>query len=232
MQRDTTMLACEEPRHPARRIAPLRFLQLMAGLAGWGLGIALFIRSHLGLGPWDAFHYGLHVQTGISVGMASIAAGFLILVLNMMMGIRPGLATVMNMIFIGVFIDLLLPVVPDATSLAAGFAYFGVAIVLVGLSSGAYIGAGFGHGPRDGFMMALTLRTGWSVRRIRTLIELSVLVVGWAMGGVVGIGTVLVAFTIGPSVQWGLRLFGAIPPAAGSRIPGPALTRWRLRRAA
>jgi uncharacterized protein len=229
MQSDTTILTCEEPQPPAPRTVGLRFLQLLAGLAGWGLGIALFIRSHLGLGPWDAFHYGLHVQTGITVGMASVVAGFAILLLNTALGIRPGVATVMNMVFIGVFTDLLLPVVPDATSLAAGFAYFAFAIVLVGLSSGAYIGAGFGHGPRDGLMMALTVRTGWSVRRIRTLLELVVLAVGWSMGGMVGIGTVLVALTIGPSVQAGLRLFGAAPPQV--QVVSPR--RWqRLRRAA
>jgi uncharacterized protein len=206
-------LTCEQPPRPPRRIVAGRLLQLMLGLAGWGLGIALFIRSQLGLGPWDAFHYGLHVQTGITVGTASILAGMAILLANMAMGIRPGLATVLNMVFIGVFTDLLLAVVPVATSPAAGLAYFAAAIPLVGLASGAYIGAGFGHGPRDGLMMALTLRSGWSVRRIRTLLEVVVLAVGWAMGGVVGIGTVLVTLTIGHSVQWGLRVFGAIPPA-------------------
>jgi uncharacterized protein len=213
MQNDPQLI-CDGPAGRTPWSVARRFTQLILGLAGWGLGIALFIRGHLGLGPWDAFHYGMHVQTGITVGAASIVAGFLILLVNVVLGIRPGLATILNMVLIGVFTDLLLNVVPDATSFAAGVAYFAVAIPLVGLASGAYIGAGFGHGPRDGLMMALTVRTGWSVRRIRTLIELFVLAVGWLMGGVVGVGTLLVAFTIGPSVQTGLRLFGAAPPAA------------------
>jgi uncharacterized protein len=233
--RTDSNLTCEKPPRRSSVSVALRLGQLFLGLLGWGLGIALFIRSHLGLGPWDAFHYGLHVQAGITVGVASIVAGFVILVVNAVMGIRPGLATVLNMIFIGVFTDLLLPVVPDATSLAAGFAYFAVAVPLVGLASGAYIGAGFGHGPRDGLMMALTLRTGWSVRRIRTLIEISVLGFGWLMGGVVGIGTIIITLTIGQSVQWGLRVFGAGPAAPAALTgsgDGGVRPRRRFRRAA
>src|SRR5690606_1595178 len=127
---------------------------------GWGLAIVLFIRSHLGLGPWDAFHYGLHLQTGMSVGTASILAGLVIVFINLALRVRPGVATVLNMVLIGVFIDLRLPVVPDAGKLLAAASFFGGALVLVGLSSGLYIGAGFGQGPRDGLMMALALRTG------------------------------------------------------------------------
>ncbi|HEX6136014.1 MAG TPA: hypothetical protein VFZ24_18720 [Longimicrobiales bacterium] len=191
-------------------------VQLNLGLLGWGLAIALFIRSHLGLGPWDAFHYGMHVQTGVSVGTASIIAGVVIVAVNVALGVRPGIATVLNMVLIGVFTDLLLPLIPDAGSALAAWTFFTAAIVLTGFASGLYIGAGLGHGPRDGLMMALTLRTGWSVRRIRTLIELSVLVLGWLMGGTVGIGTVIVTLTIGHAVHWGLRLFNAAPPPAGA----------------
>jgi uncharacterized protein len=200
-------------RAPVRTVI-LRLLQLTAGLFLWGLAIALFIRSHLGLGPWDAFHYGAHLQTGISVGTASILAGFVILIANLALGMRPGVATILNMMLIGVFTDVLLPLVPDATRLTTAATYFAVAIPLTGFASGLYIGAGFGHGPRDGLMMALTLRTGWSVRRIRTLIEVVVLALGWLMGGTIGIGTIIVTLTIGHSVQWGLRLFGAAPVSA------------------
>lgn len=222
-------LRCEPAARNSRRTGALRLFQLIAGLFGWGLGIALFIRSHLGLGPWDAFHYGVHVQTGMTVGTASILAGLVIVVANLALRVRPGLATLLNMVLIGLFTDLLLPLVPDAASTVTAVAYFAAAIPLVGISSGLYIGAGFGHGPRDGLMMALTLRTGWSVRSIRTLIELSVLVLGWLMGGTVGIGTIIVTLTIGHSVQWGLRLFGAAPPAS---VPPLGGLRRRLRRAA
>lgn len=210
----------------------LRFIQLILGLFGWGLAIALFIRSHLGLGPWDAFHYGVHLQTGITVGVASIGAGLVIVLLNVLLGVRPGIATVLNMILIGVFLDLLLPIVPDAPSVLAAVAYFGGALVLTGVASGAYIGAGYGHGPRDGLMMALALRTGRSVRRIRTLIELTVLLFGWLMGGTVGFGTVVFTVTIGYFVQWGLRLFGALPPATAASARPSRFPRKRFRRAA
>jgi uncharacterized protein len=226
-------LACETAGSRSRRQLPFRGVQLLLGLLGWGLTIALFIRSQLGLGPWDAFHYGLHVQTGISVGAASIAAGFAILLVTLAMRVRPGVGTLLNMVLIGIFIDLLLPVVPDPASLPVAMAYFALAIPLAGISSGMYIGAGFGHGPRDGLMVALTLRTGWSIRRIRTLIELTVLGAGWLMGGTVGAGTLIIALTIGPTVQWGLKLFGAVPPAP-TRIAAaaPRRKRWRFLRAA
>lgn len=224
-------LSCGAAPRPRHRDIALRLVQLTVGLFGWALAIALFIRSHLGLGPWDAFHYGMHLQTGISVGNASIIAGVAIVGINFALRIRPGVATLLNMVLIGVFTDVLLPVVPDAPSLAVAVAYFAAAIPLVGVASGLYIGAGFGHGPRDGLMMALTLRTGWSVRRIRTLIELSVLVLGWLMGGTVGIGTIVVTLTIGHSVQWGLRMFDAAPPPTHVPAPRRALGR-RARKAA
>lgn len=223
-------LTCETTPRATRGAVALRLLQLIAGLFGWGLGIALFIRSHLGLGPWDAFHYGVHLQTGMTVGTASIVAGLVIIGANLALRVRPGVATILNMLLIGVFTDLLLPVIPDAASLAVAVTYFAGAIPLVGLASGLYIGAGFGHGPRDGLMMALTLRTGWSVRSIRTLIEMSVLVLGWLMGGTVGIGTIIVTLTIGHSVQWGLKLFDAVP--AEDTAPARRSFMRRLRRAA
>lgn len=203
----------------------------MTGLFGWGLAIALFIRSHIGLGPWDAFHYGVHLKTGITVGTASILAGLFIVFVNLTLRVRPGLATVANMIFIGLFTDLLLPLIPDATSFAGGIAYFAFAIPLSGLASGMYIGAGFGQGPRDGLMVALTLRTRWSVRTIRTLIELSVLGIGWLLGGTVGLGTILFTVTIGHAVQWGLRVFDALPapsPVVAMEVEKrPRRRRWR-----
>lgn len=222
-------LRCESAAPGSARHAAFRFAQLILGLFGWGLAIALFVRSRVGLGPWDAFHYGLHVQTGITIGTASILAGAFIVGLNLALRVRPGLATVLNMVLIGVFIDLLLPLVPDAPNPAIAWAYFAVALLLTGVASGAYMGAGFGQGPRDGLMLGLAVRTGRSVRSVRTMIELTVLALGWLMGGIVGIGTLLITLTIGPVVQWGLRLFGVLPPPAHGGRPA---TRGRLRRAA
>jgi uncharacterized membrane protein YczE len=221
-------LASEAHREKRVSALPLRVAQLLFGLLGWGFTIALFVRSGLGLGPWDAFHYGLHVQTGVSIGGASILTGAVILTCTTAAGLRPGLGTVLNMVLVGAFTDLLLPVVPSASVPGAAVAYFATALVLAGVASGMYIGAGLGHGPRDGLMVALALRTGWSVRRVRTVIEGCVLAAGWLMGGTVGVGTIVIMLTIGHSVQWGLGLFGALPRA----VDPPGGGRPSLRKAA
>lgn len=181
------------------------------------------IQSQLGLGPWDAFHVGISLWTPLSIGVASIVTGLIIVGGSALMGVRPGVGTVANMILIGVFIDILLPLVPVAEGWLMGLAYYLPALVLIGLCTGMYIGARLGSGPRDGLMLAVADRTGWSVQMARTIIELSALGAGWAMGGKVGIGTAFFAIGVGPSAQWGLRLFGMIPapvaPAAQDAAP-------------
>lgn len=189
-----------------------RVAQLVAGLALWGLASTLLIRSELGLGPWDAFHVGLHTQTGLTVGLATILTGLAILGITLLMRVRPGIATIANMVGLGVAVDLLLPIIPAAPGTPLAVLYFAGGIGFAGLATGLYIGAGFGQGPRDALMLALHDRTGWSVRRTRAALEASVLALGWLMGGHVGIGTVIFALTIGPVVQWGLRTFP--PPTA------------------
>lgn len=207
------------PLQPARpRCNPLlAWAQLLAGLAGFAVAVSLMIRSGLGLGPWDAFHVGLHRWTGISVGGASIVAGVVIVVGSLPIGIRPGWGTLANMVLIGVFIDLLLPRVPPAPSLPLAFVFHLAGIGICGLATGFYIAAGLGTGPRDGLMIGLAERYGWPVGRVRTGIELTVLLLGWGMGGTVGIGTVLFAFGIGPVTQWGLRVCGVEAGARGLR---------------
>lgn len=189
----------------------LRWARLLAGLFVFAATIALMMRSGLGLGPWDAFHVGLHNYTGISVGVASIVAGVVIVFGTFFLGVRPGPGTLANMVLIGVFLDLLLPWIPEARGWPAALAYYLGGVGLSGMGTGMYISAGLGKGPRDGLMMVLSDRTGWPVRRVRTLIELSVLGFGWALGGPIGIGTVIFTLTIGPSAQWGLQLFGVVP---------------------
>jgi uncharacterized protein len=192
------------------------WLQLVGGLFGFGVAVPLMIHSGLGLGPWDAFHVGIHYLTGMTVGTASILVGLVIVGGSLHLGIRPGPGTIANMILVGVFIDLVLPFVPDARSWQVGLLYYGVAIVLIGLSTGMYMGARLGNGPRDGLMLGLSLSRGWPVRRVRTVIELTALAGGWGMGGAIGVGTVLFALTAGPATQAGLQLFGVIP-----RTPAP-----------
>lgn len=191
-----------------RRKPGWAWAQLMTGLLAYGLAIALMIRSNLGLGPWDAFHVGIHMLTGMSVGVASIVVGLLIVAATTLAGERPGAGTLANMVFIGVFIDLLLPVVPAASGWAAGLAMFVAGVVLCGFATGLYIGARLGKGPRDGLMIAISEHTDWPVRRVRTVIEITVLAAGWLMGGTVGLGTILFTAGIGPVTQWSLQLFG------------------------
>lgn len=186
------------------------WVQLMVGLFGYGLSVALMIASGLGLGPWDAFHVGVHNLTGISVGMASIIVGLFLLIGIWFMNVRPGIGTLVNMLMIGLFIDLLLPLLPPATNWLWGLSYYVPGVLICGLATGFYIAAGLGTGPRDGLMLGLHQRTGWPVRRVRTLIELLVLGVGVLMGGTIGIGTLIYALGIGPAAQWGLRICGAL----------------------
>jgi len=200
-----------------------RWAQLGIGLFMYGLALALMIQSGLGLGPWDAFHVGLHLTTGITIGMASILVGLIIVVGLLLMGIRPGLGTLANMVFIGVFVDLLLPVLPQPEGWVLPAVYFLAGIVLCGFATGLYIGAGLGKGPRDGLMIGISERTGWPVRRVRTLIEISVLAGGWLMGGTVGIWTLVFALTIGPVTQWGLQLFGISATGAERHVRDQAL---------
>jgi uncharacterized membrane protein YczE len=183
----------------------------MAGLLAFAAAISLMIRSGLGLGPWDAFHVGLHRLTGMSVGTASILAGFVIVCASPLVGIRPAVGTLVNMVAIGGFIDLVLPWVPPARHWEWGLGYYLLALALAGVGTGMYIAPGLGAGPRDGLMVGLAERSGWSLRRVRTLLELSVLVAGWAMGGPVGVGTILFTLGIGPTVQWGMERFGVAP---------------------
>lgn len=196
------------------------WLQFAIGLFGYGASVALMLQSGLGVGPWDAFHTGLHNLTGMSVGQASILAGLLLVIGTWFVGVQPGLGTLANMLFIGLIIDGVQPFIPLATNRLWGVLYFVPAVLICGLSTGLYIGAGLGKGPRDGLMIAVSDRTGWPVRRARTAVELIVLFFGWLMGGQIGIGTLMFALGIGPAAQWGLRLWGALDePAARKRPP-------------
>ncbi len=197
-------------RAPTTR--PRAWLQLLGGLFIYGVAIPLMIRSGLGLGPWDAFHVGLSRLTGITIGTATILVGLVIVLGGMRLGMRPGHGTIANMILIGIFVDLILPWVPDAPNVWMAYTYYGLGIALTGLATGMYIGAGLGSGPRDGLILGISGSRDWSVGRVRTIIEFCALAGGWAMGAPIGIGTLLFATLSGPATQAGLELFGALPP--------------------
>jgi uncharacterized membrane protein YczE len=181
---------------PVRRLA-----QLYAGLVLYGASMALQIRAGLGLDPWDVFHQGVSEHTGLSFGTVVIVTGAVVLLAWVPLRQRPGIGTVSNVIVIGIAVDVSLALLPDAGSDPVAVAMLLAGVGVGGVASGAYIGAGLGPGPRDGLMTGLVARTGGSIRVVRTSIEVTVLAVGAALGGTVGLGTVLYALSIGPLVH-------------------------------
>lgn len=178
-----------------------RLVQLYAGLTLYGFSMALMIRAQLGLDPWDVFHQGVSRHVGWSFGTITIVTGALVLLLWIPLRQRPGLGTVSNVVVIGVAVDASLTLVTTPGALGVRVAFLVGGIGLNALAGALYIGARLGPGPRDGLMTGLVGRTGWSIRRVRTGIEVTVLGVGWVLGGSVGLGTVLYAVAIGPLVQ-------------------------------
>lgn len=196
---------------PLARLGPLeqlsagrlgrRVSQLLVGLAVYGVSMALMIRSGLGLMPWDVLHYGIALHVPLTIGQVVIVMSFVVLLLWIPLRQPPGLGTVLNAIVIGLAADAALTVLTAPDSLAVRAAYMVGAVLLNGLATAAYIGAQLGPGPRDGLMTGLVRRTGTSVRLVRTSMEVTVVLLGWLLGGVVGLGTVLYAVAIGPLTQ-------------------------------
>lgn len=187
--------------------------RLLVGLVLFGFGIALMVEAGLGLGPWEALNQGIARQTGLAIGTVSILLGIPILALWWPLGERPGIGTLCNVVLIGTATNVGIAVLPTpasdpavatvaavaATAVRVGMMLGGVLVIALG--SGLYLSTDLGPGPRDGLMTGVHHRFGWSIRRSRTLIELVVLGIGWALGGTVGLGTVVFALGIGPLVQ-------------------------------
>lgn len=185
----------------------LRFIQLLLGLCVFGLGAALMVRSNLGLDPWNVFHQGLSGLTGLSLGVLSILSGVVVMLLWIPLRQRPGIGTIANILMIGLSLDFFLWVLPEVDGWPLRIGALTLGVVLTGFGSAAYIGAGMGTGPRDGLMVGLNRRLGWSIRVSRMLVEVVVLAIGWLLGGVAGVGTVAFALCIGPLVQFFLPWF-------------------------
>ena len=204
---------------------PRRLVQLYAGLVLYGTSMALMIESRLGLDPWDVFHQGLSRRTGLSIGTVTIGVGALVLLLWIPLRRRPGVGTVSNVIVIGLVVDATLALLPTVSPLAARIGFMVAGVVLNGVATGLYLGARLGPGPRDGLMTGIVARrSGRSIRLVRTVIEVSVLVLGWLLGGTVGIGTVLYALAIGPLAHVFIPLLRVPPavPATLDRLGPPA----------
>jgi uncharacterized membrane protein YczE len=187
-------------------------VQLYLGLWLFGASAALQVRSELGLDPWDVFHQGLARHAGLAIGTMAIIVGAFVLLLWIPLRQRPGLGTVSNVIVIGVAMNQTLDWLPHSGVLAYRIGYLAGGILLCGIATGLYIGARFGPGPRDGLMTGFARRTGRSLRLTRTVIEVTVLLAGWALGGTVGVGTVAFALVIGPLAQLFIRLFDTARP--------------------
>ena len=197
----------------------VRALSLAGGLFLFAAGIVLMLESGLGLSPWDVLNQGIADQTPLSFGTANIVVALGVLVVSWLLGARIGAGTLANAICIGLFVDALLRsgafhAVADAP-LAVRVAAMVAGIVIIGVGTGFYIGAAFGAGPRDSLMLVLAHRTRWRVGVVRALLETGVTVLGFALGGTVGIGTLAFAFGIGPAVELAFWVLARTPVTDG-----------------
>jgi uncharacterized membrane protein YczE len=186
----------------------IRLLRLLWGLFLYALGIVVTMNAQIGYAPWDVFHVGFEKLIGISIGTASIITGIIIGIIALLLGEKLGLGTILNMILIGVFLDILMGIhiIPVASNFLIGIIMMIVGLFIIAFASYYYIGSAFGAGPRDSLMVALTRKTGLSVGICRGTIELFAVFVGWRLGGMLGIGTILSALFIGFCVQTTFKL--------------------------
>jgi uncharacterized membrane protein YczE len=180
---------------------PRRITQLLIGLTLYGVSMAMMLRSYLGLMPWDVFHYGVARWVPLSFGEIVIVTGALVLLLWIPLRQMPGLGTILNVVVIGIASDATLAVLSRPDALAGRIALLLGGVLLNAFAGALYIGAQLGPGPRDGLMTGLVAHTGWSIRLVRTSIELTVLILGSALGGTLGLGTALYAVAVGPLLQ-------------------------------
>ena len=182
-----------------------KLVRCITGLAFFGFGITLFLRANLGLAPWDIFHKGLSEKFDISIGLVIEGVGLLLLLLWIPLRQRPGVGTILNAIEIGLVVNLTKPIIGEPDQLLIRALMVVAGVIVIGLGSALYIGAGLGSGPRDGLMLGLSKRSiagrQISIRVARTVVEISVVVAGLFLGGSIGIGTLIFMFGIGPLVQ-------------------------------
>ena len=199
-----------------------RVPQLMVGLVLYGVSLALMVRGDIGLAPWDVLHSGLIRHVPITLGQAVVVMSFVVLLLWIPLREQPGIGTIANALVVGFSADATLAILDEPSALAARIALMVGGVVLCGIASGLYIGAQLGRGPRDGLMTGLARRTGLSLRLVRTALEVVVVLVGLALGGVLGVGTVVYALTIGPLTQVFLPWCLVDIDAPGIAPPNPA----------
>jgi uncharacterized membrane protein YczE len=178
-----------------------RFSQLIVGLVLYGLTLAMIIRSTLGNSPWDVLHQGMARHLPMSIGTAVIVMSMVVLLAWIPLREMPGIGTILNSVLVGLTADLFLGLIDAPASPGPRVALLLGGVVLNGVATALYIGSQFGPGPRDGLMTGLHRRTGVSIQGVRIGLEISVVIAGWLLGGVVGIGTIVYAVAIGPLVH-------------------------------
>jgi len=186
----------------------IRFIKLNFGLFLYGLGIIVTMKANVGYAPWEVLHSGLSQTLGISIGLINTSVGALIVLIVFLLGEKIGLGTIFNMFMIGLFMDLILylDIIPTVNRFVIGVPVLILGLFIISFGTYFYISSAFGAGPRDSLMVAVTRKTGWPVGLCRGILEVSVVIIGFFLGGMVGIGTVISAFAIGLCVQITFRL--------------------------
>lgn len=192
------------------RTSPGTFVILIIGLWIFGTGEALLVSSTLGNAPWTVLAQGLSTRLPISIGVATFLTSVTVLLLWIPLRERPGLGTISNAVVIALALQVMITVLPDPQSTLVRLAFVFGGIAIIGIGSGLYLTTNLGPGPRDGWMTGIHVRTGWPISAVRLGIEVTVVLIGWLLGGTVGIGTVLFALLVGPAVGYGLRVAGAV----------------------
>ena len=196
------------------------FIRIEIGFLLFGLAIVLMIQGNLGTSAWAVLEVALAHKLGISIGTMTVMMGFFVLIGALLMREKLGWGTLGNILSIGPWEDMWLAIIPnvkDNLPLQTGMLL--LAIFLMGLASAIYIGVDAGAGPRDSMMLAIKRTTGISIRAARAIIEVTVVTIGWLLGGPAGIGTLTFAILVGPSVQWGFKIFNVHPHGPEALVP-------------
>lgn len=204
------------------RRLPRRITQLLGGLFLFGIGIAFMLRGAVGSAPWDVLGQGVTLHVPLSFGVVTVLISIVVLLLWLPLKQRYGIGTILNALLVGPSADVGLWLIPELSNLWLRIGSFTLGLVLIGVATGLYIGAKFGPGPRDGLMTGLHDRTGWPIWVVRTGLEVTVVIIGWTLGGLVGIGTVIFALAIGPLCQFFMPLFAVRLPEDSALTRGEA----------
>ena len=182
--------------------------RLLLGFIVYGLAIVVMIHANVGLSPWDVLHQGISLKTGLTMGKVSISVGIIIIIIDAILGEGIGFAALGNVLLIGTFLDMFesLNIIPYANNLFIGIMMMIIGVVLAALATVLYLKPALGSGPRDGLMLAINKRSSKSVGTVRTIIELSVLFIGWILGGSVGIGTIISGVGLGYAIEIGFKI--------------------------